>query len=167
MAEPAKLPPESPRRGSRDLKRVTVSLAIIALQRLADPEVRAQLAKHGRTLADNANQWRTERATRRSGGVPTTSEGIVPPFADRFGRRKLERRVDRLRSSVLALGEGRPELAASLDPVLGALEEVSSAIDVAAVLPLARRVRAHQKVDRVLDDLEAGLFQAALPELPR
>src|SRR5690606_17945017 len=97
---PAK-PPTS--RLTRDLKRVSVSLAVLALQRLADPEVRAQLARHGRTLAGNAKQWRAER-----GG---------PTVGDRFGRRKLERRVARMRSSVLALGEGRPELAVQLDPV--------------------------------------------------
>ncbi|HWJ62758.1 MAG TPA: hypothetical protein VNS19_12370, partial [Acidimicrobiales bacterium] len=88
-------------------------------------------------------------------------------WTDRFGRRKLERCVERLRASVLSLGEGRPELARSLDPVLAALEEVTSAIEVAEVLPLTKRIRAHQKVDRILDDLEASLFNAALPQLPR
>ena len=53
-----------------------------------------------------------------------------------------------------------------LGAVLAALEEVTSAIEVAEVLPLTKRIRAHQKVDRVLDDLEAGLFNAALPQLP-
>lgn len=145
MAEPAR----RGGRASRDLKRLSASLAVIALQRLSDPDVRAQLAKHGRTLLSNAQQWRQERS--------------APALGERFGRRKLERRIARLRSSVLALGEGRPDLAVQLDPVLGALEEVSSAVEVAALQSLARRARAYQRVDRVLDGLEVGLFEAALP----
>ena len=156
---------ESPKKG-KDFKRVSISLALIALQRLSDPEVRAQLAKHGRTLSDSAKEWRTERSARRSLAGPAGVEPPPPSISDRFGRRKLERRVERLRASVLSLGEGRPELARSLDPVLAALEEVTSAIEVADVLPLTKRIRAHQKVDRVLNDLEASLFNAALPQLP-
>lgn len=161
MDEPGK------KSSKKDIKRISISLALIALQRLSDPEVRAQLAKHGRTLTDSANQWRTERSAQRSLAGPGGVDPAPPTWTDRFGRRKLERRVERLRASVLSLGEGRPELARSLDPVLAALEEVTSAIEVAEVLPLAKRIRAHQKVDRVLDDLEAGLFNAALPQLPR
>jgi len=149
----------------KDLKRVSISLGLIALQRLSDPEVRAQLAKHGRTLADNANQWRAERSSQRSLSSPD-AVSARPSWTDRFGRRKLERRIERLRASVLSLGEGRPELARSLDPVLASLEEVSSAIEVAEAMPMAKRMRAHQKVDRILDGLEAGLFDAALPQLP-
>lgn len=159
---------ESPKKSSKkDLKRISISLALIALQRLSDPEVRAQLAKHGRTLTDSASQWRAERAAQRSLAGPGGVDPAPASWADRFGRRKLERRVERLRASVLTLGEGRPELARSLDPVLAALEEVTSAIDVAEVLPFTRRIRAHQKIDRVLNDLEAGLFDAALPQLPQ
>jgi len=168
---------EVPKRASKDLKRISASLALIALQRLADPEVRAQVAKHSRTLADNARQWRTERASRALGstpgditaGDPTISDDLKLPsttLADRFGRRRLQRRVDRLRVSVLALGEGRPDLAQQLDPVLAALEEVTSALDVASTLALPRRTRAHQRVDSVLDQLELALFEAALPQLP-
>ena len=169
MEEPGSLPSgRSEKSSKKDLKRISISLGIIALQRLSDPEVRAQLAKHGRTLTDNANQWRAERAAQRSLSAPENVDGArTSSWSDRFGRRKLERRVERLRASVLSLGEGRPELARSLDPVLAALEEVTSAIEVAEVLPLTKRIRAHQKVDRVLDDLEAGLFNAALPQLPR
>ena len=159
---------DKPEKSSKkDLKRISISLGLIALQRLSDPEVRAQLAKHGRTLTESASQWRAERSAQRSLAGPGGLDAAPATWTDRFGRRKLERRIERLRASVLALGEGRPELARSLDPVLAALEEVTSAIEVAEVLPLAKRVRAHQKVDRVLDDLEAGLFQAALPQLPR
>lgn len=139
-------------RASRDLKRLSASLAVLALQRLSEPEVRAQLANHGRTLAANAKQWRAERE--------------APAFGERFGRRRLERRVARLRSSVLALGEGRPELAQELDPVLSSLEDVTSALDVAALQSLPRRTRAHQRIDRVLDGLEVALFDAALPPSP-
>ncbi len=162
MGDVPHLPAEGSKRSSRDVKRISASLALLALQRLSDPEVRAALAKHSRTLADNARDWRIERAARR--GAPGLDVGPAG-FGDRFGRRKLDRRVERLRSSVLALGEGRPDLALSLDPVLAALEEVTSALDVAAGLSLAKRVWAHQRVDRVLDDLETGLFEAALPQL--
>lgn len=170
---------EGPKPGSRDLKRLGMSLALIAAQRLSDPEVRAQLAQHGRTLAANAKEWRAERSVRSDGAIPTSGReaGAVVPsddlrlpppgLGDRVGRRRLQRRIDRLRVSVLALGEGRPELAAQLDPVLAALEEVGSALDVAAGLSLPKRIRAHQRVDSVLDVLEAGLFEAALPQLPR
>ena len=155
---------ESPKKG-KDFKRVSISLALIALQRLSDPEVRAQLAKQGRSISASAKEWRAERSGRRSeltaGGVHPSPPGL----SDRFGRRKLERRVQRLRASVLNLGEGRPELARSLDPVLAALEEVTSAIDVAELMPLPKRVRAHQRIDRVLNELEGGLFEAALPQL--
>ncbi|WP_426571168.1 hypothetical protein [Aquihabitans sp. McL0605] len=157
---------ELPKKASKDLKRVSISLALIALQRLSDPDVRAQLAKQGRSISDNAKEWRAERSSRRA---QLAADGVDPApaaIADRFGRRKLERRVQRLRASVLGLGEGRPELARELDPVLAALEEVTSAIDVAELLPFAKRVRAHQKVDRVLDGLEAGLFESALPQMP-
>lgn len=164
MVEVPSVPAPGPRRGSREAKRIGASLALLALQRLSDPDVRAQLAKHGRTLADNAREWRTERAGRREA---SRIDGAPAGFADRFGRRKLDRRIGRLRSSVLALGEGRPDLATSLDPVLAALEEVSSALDVAASLPLAKRVWAHQRVDRVIDELETGLFEAALPQFGR
>ncbi|MCB0961464.1 MAG: hypothetical protein KDB04_18305 [Acidimicrobiales bacterium] len=175
---------EVPKPSSRDLKRLGMSLAVLAAQRLADPDVRAQLAAHGRTLAASAREWRAERSSVRSAGagaaveaIPTGPDGpsstdaddlrLPPPgLADRVGRRRLQRRVDRLRVSVLALGEGRPELAARLDPVLAALEEVTSALEVAAGLPLARRLRAHQRVDGVLDALETALFEAALPQLP-
>jgi hypothetical protein len=169
-----------PRKPPRDLKRLSASLALLALQRLADPEVRAQLAKHGRTLADSAREWRAERGDRpidttgrdpsliEPGATPVADDLRLPPttLADRFGRRRLQRRIDRLRLAVLALGEGRPELAHQLDPVLAALEEVTSALDVAATLALPRRLRAHQRVDHVLDQLEVGLFEAALPQLP-
>ncbi|WP_421118471.1 hypothetical protein ACE2AJ_13925 [Aquihabitans daechungensis] len=165
MDDQAKVPSGKP--GRKDFKRISISLGLIALQRLSDPEVRAQLAKHGRSLSEQASQWRAERAAQRSLASPGSVEPRPVSWTDRFGRGKLERRVERLRASVLSLGEGRPELARSLDPVLAALEEVSSAIEVAEVLPLAKRVRAHQKVDRVLDDLEAGLFDAALPQIPR
>jgi hypothetical protein len=172
---------ELPKKSTRDLKRLSASLALLALQRLADPEVRAQLAKHSRTLADNAREWRAERAAGASGpigldpalvepgGTPVGDDLRLAPatIADRFGRRRLQRRIDRLRVSVLALGEGRPELAVQLDPVLAALEEVGSALDVAAALALPRRMRAHLRVDQVLDQLEVGLFEAALPQLPR
>ena len=151
----------------KDVKAISISLGLLALQRLSDPEVRAQLAKHGRTLSESASEWRAERASRRSLPDPERIGTGPRPWTDRFGRAKLERRVERLRASVLALGEGRSELARSLDPVLAALEEVTSAIDVAEVLPLAKRVRAHHQVDRVLDELEAGLFAVALPQLPR
>lgn len=100
---------------------------------------------------------------------PGLGGGLAVPAAsisDRFGRRRLQRRVDRLRVSVLALGKGRPELAVQLDPVLAALEEVISALDVADSLALPKRLRAHQRVDRVLDQLETSLFEAALPQLP-
>ncbi|MEZ5181690.1 MAG: hypothetical protein R2702_07435 [Acidimicrobiales bacterium] len=172
---------EVPKPSSRDLKRLGMSLAVLAAQRLADPDVRAQLAAHGRTLAASAREWRSERSSARLGAaaeaIPTGPDGpssadaddlrLPPPgLADRIGRRRLQRRVDRLRVSVLALGEGRPELAARLDPVLAALEEVTSALEVAAGLSLARRLRAHQRVDAVLDALETALFEAALPQLP-
>ena len=38
---------EVPKPSSRDLKRLGMSLAVLAAQRLADPEVRAQLEKIG------------------------------------------------------------------------------------------------------------------------
>ncbi|MCB1040830.1 MAG: hypothetical protein KDA94_15060, partial [Acidimicrobiales bacterium] len=133
----------------------------------------------GRTLAVAAKDWRAERAARAATeSVPSGLDGPgaalpgedlglpAPGWADRFGRRRLQRRIDRLQVSVLSLGEGRPDLAADLDPVLAALEEVGTALDLAATLSLARRIRAHQRVDAVIDALETSLFEAALPQLP-
>jgi hypothetical protein len=155
------------RSSRKDVKGVALSLGLLAAKQLSDPEVRAKIAEHSKTVLDNANQWRAERSAQRAQASPGGVDKPTSWWSDRVGRRKRERRVDRLRSSVLSLGEGRPELARSLDPVLAALEEVTSAIEVAELRPLPKRVRAYQKVDRVLDELEAGLFDAALPQVPR
>lgn len=164
--EPAGGSGRSGKSSRRDVKGVAISLGLLAAKQLSDPEVRAKLAEQSKTILDNANQWRAERSAQRAQASPGGVDVAPSWWSDRVGRRKLERRVDRLRSSVLSLGEGRPELARSLDPVLAALEEVTSAIEVAELRPLPKRVRAYQKVDHVLDELEAGLFEAALPQLP-
>ena len=167
---------DQPRNMKRDLKKVGASLAVVALQRLADPEVRAKIAEQGHNAAEAFNKWRAERSDSKiieivpSGvdgpGAPLPGENLHipgPRLVDRFGARRLYRRIDRLRVSVLSLGEGRPDLAGDLDPVLAALEEVGTALELAANLSFSGRLRAHQRVDEVLNALETGLFEAALP----
>jgi hypothetical protein len=131
-----------------------------AVERLQDPKVRALLVGAGLRAA---TAWRDRQAPV---GAPATAQqarsGITRAVSDRFGQRRLERRVDNLRDALAVLGAGRPQLVERLEPVARSVENVSVALGVAGALPRARRRKAHQRIDGMLDGLETGLFEATL-----
>lgn len=148
---------EKPKAGKA--KAAAASLAFIALERLSDPQVRAQVAQQGRNVADLAKKWRDER---RRNGEPATP-GLPAFVGDRFGQRKLEKRVDRLGASLGDLSAQRPELAEPLAGVASTLQEIRSALTIAGDLPLAKRKRAHVRIDHELDRLEQSVFETLMP----
>ena len=133
-----------------------------AVERLQDPKVRAMLVGVGLRAA---REWR-DRQAQAQGEVPAAGEqprsGIARAVGDRFGQRRLERRVGNLREALDALRSDRPVLAESLEPVARSVENVAVALGVAGALPRARRRKAHQRIDGMLDGLESGLFEATL-----
>jgi hypothetical protein len=135
-------------------------LARQAVERLQDPKVRAVLLGLG---VRAAQEWRDRRAP---GEVPASGQqprfGLTRAVSDRFGERRLERRVDNLREALATLGSGRPLLAESLEPVDRSVEDVSVALRIASALPRARRRKAHQRIEGILEELETGLFETAL-----
>lgn len=167
MAPPRKVSRRSQAK-SGSVSQVLLSSAISrAIEALQDPKVRALLIEHGRSAAGAAQQWRRER--RPQVGAKADGDGrslLSRTVGDRFGQRRLERRVENLRKVVAELGSGRPKLAASLAPVARAVEDVSTSLSVARAIPLAKRLRAHLKIDDVLDRLEKGLFEATLSDDP-
>jgi hypothetical protein len=131
-----------------------------AVERLQDPKVRAVLVAVGMRAAQ---EWRDRRA---SGEVPASGSqprfGLTRAVGDRSGGRRLERRVDNLREALAALAISRPLLAENLEPVARSVEDVSVALGIASALPRARRRKAHQRIEGMLDQLETGLFETTL-----
>lgn len=149
-------------RGKAGKGRETVDrLATQALLALQDPQVREELVKHGRAAVEAAQEW---MANRRRTGASSITDRISGKISGRFGQRGLERREANLRSAVAALSTDSPTLATSLSPVTKSLDDVERLLTVAGGLPFAKRKRAHMKIDDVLDDLEAGLFDAVLED---
>lgn len=151
-------------------KAVAGALVLAALERLKDPKVRAQLVEHGHTVADTAKAWRAERSSRPGrpvGGAEVSVSGPGDPstrgFGDRFGQGKLERRIQALRASMATLSGTGPDLDAVLADMAAALDGIGSGLAVAARLPLVKRTQAHRRIDRELDALEQGLFEACMP----
>ena len=143
-------------KGRETIDRLTAQ-ALLVLQ---DPQVREELVKHGRAVVEAAQEW---MANRRPGDRSLTDR-ISEKVGGRFGQRGLERREANLRSAVAALSADSPTLATSLRPVTKSLDDVERLLTVAGGLPFAKRKRAHMKIDDVLDDLEAGLFDAVLED---
>lgn len=130
-----------------------------ALKVLSNPEIQAEILKHGRVAVDAVQQWRARRSERDG---PSVAEQITERFGGRFGQKGLERREGNLRAAVTALSGDSPTLATSLGPVIKSLDDVSRLLEVAAALPFRKRKKAHMKIDDILDDLEAGLFDDVL-----
>jgi len=134
-----------------------------AIEKLQDPKVRMQLLSYGRTGMKAAQQWQRQRQTMHGmSGTGDASPGLGQKVGQHFGQGRLERRVDNLREAVAELGQGRPQLAASLDPVARAIDDVAITLRIAGALPLVRRKKAHLKIDGMLDRLETALFEATL-----
>jgi hypothetical protein len=151
-------------------KAVASTLVLAALEKLKDPKVRAQLIEHGHTVADTAKAWRAERSSGpgpSGDGTALTVSGVGEPsprgVGDRFGQGKLDRRIRALRASMATLGGTGPELDAVLADMAAALDGITSALVVASRLPLVKRTQAHRRIDRELDALEQGLFDACMP----
>lgn len=156
-------------RTSDQAKAALADLAVVALERLSDPEVQAQIAAQGRAIADQAIAWRAER--RRRARLDDDGDAASPAGSSRsgwlsesFGQGKLEGRVEALESSMAGLGRDRPELAESLASPITTLEQVSSALEVAGGLPLLKRKQAHRRIDEDLDQLEQLVFDVAMPK---
>ena len=134
-----------------------------AIEKLQDPVVRKQLLGYGRTGMQAAQQWQRQRQSLHgTAGTGDPSPGLAQRVGEHFGQGRLERRVDNLRAAVTELGQGRPHLAESLDPVARAIDDVAVTLRVASALPLVKRKKAHLKIDSMLDRLETAMFEATL-----
>ena len=154
----------TPGPGAKKAKAAAAGLAVVALERLSDPKVRAQLAEQGRRAAEWAKTWRADRKADGSVNPDKNSPPLLGPLADRLQQRKLERRVKSLKASVAGLASGRPELAELLSAPTATLTEISSGLAVAGGLPRAKQLQAHLEIGRELDQLEATVFEVAMPK---
>ena len=149
---------------AKKAKAAAAGLAMIALERLSDPKVRAQLAEQGRRAAEWAKTWRADRKADASANPDRNLAPKLGPLGDRLQQRKLERRVKSLKASVAGLASGRPELAELLVAPTATLTEISSGLAVAAGLSRAKQQQAHLEIGHELDQLEAMVFEVAMPK---
>lgn len=140
-------------------KEVIDRLTAQALRALQDPNVGEKIVKQGRAVMDSAQRWRTNR---QKTGDRSVTDRVAESVGGRFGQRGLERREANLRAAVSSLVADSPELETSLRPLVQSLDDVARLLKVSAALPFAKRKRAHMKIDGVLDELEAGFFDAVL-----
>ena len=70
-------------RTSDQAKAALADLAVVALERLSDPEVQAQIAAQGRAIADQAIAWRAER--RRRARLDDDGDAASPAGSSRSG----------------------------------------------------------------------------------
>lgn len=150
-------------------KAALASLGLVLIKRLSEPEVQDAIAKQAVTLADMAKKWNEERKDRPSPaatdnhpadeGGQSGSGGI----GARFGQGKLERRVDHLESSIIAVTEGNSDAAEALAGASANLAAIRVSLEVAEGLPLFKRKQAHFRLDDELDKLERLVFDAAMP----
>jgi hypothetical protein len=132
--------------------------AVVLLQQvLANEEVRKALANAPQNVMRWASKKRDEYKT--SGAT----DRLNP--VNRFGQKGLERRINSLfevsASAFPARNDpGRAEL-------LDAIDRMRLALGVAAEMPLAKRKRAQVKIGKQLDELEAAMVEAILPQSPK
>lgn len=105
------------------------------------PAVIAMIVEKAPAVVDWAKQW-------------TPSEKVT----GKFGQKGLERRSRNLRTTIESLSKKSPDLSRSLRPVVASLDDADQMLEVAAVLPLVKRKKAHRDIADVLDDLEKALF---------
>lgn len=131
-------------------KAAMTTLAIAAVERLSDPEVRAKLAEQGRHLADQVVEWNRQRT--------------ADPDRRRSRRlRRIEERAAKLRATMDQLATGRPEIAAALVETRALLDEIDVAVGVAQGLPKDKRRQAATRLDAELERLEQGVLDLSLP----
>jgi len=132
--------------------------AIVVLQQvLANEEVRKALA----AAPQNVIRWATKKRDeyKASGATDRLNQ------ANRFGQKGLERRINSLfEVSSSAFPErndqGRAEFLDSID-------RMRLALGVAAEMPMTKRKRAQARIARQLDELEAAMVEAILPQSPK
>ena len=129
----------------------------LALNFLGSDVVQQQLKAAPAAVVKWANERREQRAAGRTQSLPSK----LNPAA-RFGQRGLERRVAKLSDAIsLVFGDRatseRPEL-------WDAVDELKTAVTVAAGLPVVKRKRMHMRIDNDLDELETGLIEALSPK---
>lgn len=160
---PAKKKAVAPMAGNGKGKAALAKVGYGLLDRLSDPKVQDELVEQGRRVADLVQAWWKERKPQASDDPSDPSSGKAGPLHGRFGQRKLERRVENLQASIAEAAQRRPDLAQALVALSATLEEISLALRIAGGLPLAKRKRAHLKIDEELDKLERTVFDAAMP----
>jgi len=132
--------------------------AIVVLQQvLANEEVRKALA----AAPQNVIRWATKKRDEYKASGAT--DRLNP--ANRFGQKGLERRINSLfEVSSSAFPErndpGRAEFLDSID-------RMRLALGVAAEMPMTKRKRAQARIARQLDELEAAMVEAILPQSPK
>jgi hypothetical protein len=132
-------------------KGVAATLAVAALERLSDPEVRARVADQSRQLAQQVKEWRAQR-----------SDG--PPGTKRSRRlRKLDDRARQLRASMGELAARRPDRIEALAAPTQLLDQVDAAIAAVDHLPSDKQRAAVDRIGGELDHLEQVVLEAALP----
>lgn len=146
------------------------ALAVVAIgliKRLSEPEVQDAIARQAVALADMAKKWNDERRRRPKPIDDAEHEDDDSPSSGglgaHFGQRKLERRVERLESSIDRVADGRPDLVEALTGARENLAAIRVALDVADGLPLVKRKQAHFRLDEELDKLERLVFDASMP----
>jgi len=132
--------------------------AIVVLQQvLANEDVRKALA----AAPQNVIRWATKKRDEYKASGAT--DRLNP--ANRFGQKGLERRINSLfEVSSSAFPErndpGRAEFLDSID-------RMRLALGVAAEMPITKRKRAQAKIAKQLDELEAAMVEAILPQSPK
>jgi len=132
--------------------------AIVVLQQvLANEDVRKALAAAPQSVI----RWATKKRDEYKASGAT--DRLNP--ANRFGQKGLERRINSLfEVSSSAFPErndpGRAEFLDSID-------RMRLALGVAAEMPMTKRKRAQAKIARQLDELEAAMVEAILPQSPK
>lgn len=132
-------------------KGVAATLAVAALERLSDPEVRARVADQSRQLAVQVKDWRAQR-----------TDGSASPKRSRR-LRKLDDRAHQLRASIAELAARRPDRIEVLAAPTQLLDEVEAAIAAVDHLPADKQRAAVDRIGSELDRLEQVVLEAALP----
>jgi hypothetical protein len=139
--------PTRRKKSAPQVGRIQPAIKARALKVLNDPKVQEWILENADVIVDAAKQW---------------ADFFRKKVWRRFGQKGLERRAANVRAAVAALSRESPDLAVALRPVTKSLDEVDQLLKVSAVLPFAKRKKAHMKIDDILDNLESGLFDATL-----
>jgi len=136
--------------------KLATGAAVVVQQLLANDDVRRALANAPRTVVTWSSKKRAE--LKASGAT----DRLDP--RNRFGQKALERRINSLFEVSSAAFPGRDDPGRT--EMLDAIERLRLALGVAAEMPMTKRKRAHAKIGRQLDDMEAAMVDAVLPKPP-